>query len=103
MKKFIVFAFMAASLFADIKMSDSEMKNMKAAARAKLFAITKKQKIIQDTLTMMAKAETQRLHELEKKILTSMQSERLYKSVFEMTAKGYEGGIVSVFEHTLIS
>jgi outer membrane protein TolC len=28
-----------------------------------------------------------------------MQSERLYKSVFEMTAKGYEGGIVSVFEY----
>lgn len=73
--------------------------SMQASARAKLFAVTKKQKIIQDTLAMMAKAETQRLHELEKKILTSMQSERLYKSVFEMTAKGYEGGIVSVFEY----
>lgn len=73
--------------------------NMKAAARAKLLAITKKQKIIQDMLTMMAKAETQRLRELEKKISVSTQSERLYKSVFDMTAKGYENGVVSVFEY----
>ena len=33
MKKFIVFAFMAASLFADIKMSDSEMKKMGIALK----------------------------------------------------------------------
>lgn len=69
------------------------------ALRARLDALARKQKVLQDTLSIMAKMESQRVVELEKKIKNSIANEELYKSVFDMTAKGYEGGAVSLFEY----
>ncbi len=73
--------------------------NKIASLRARLDAVTRKQKVLQDTLSIMAKMESQRVVELEKKIKNSIANEELYKLVFDMTAKGYENGVVSLFEY----
>ena len=70
-----------------------------AALRTKLNTVLQKQKVLKDTLSIMADMEERRITDLEKKIKTSISNEQLYKNVFEMTTKGYEGGAVSLFEH----
>ncbi len=61
-------------------------------------AAIRKEQILQERLKLNAKAASEKIRKIQDLILSSQQSELQYKSLYEMTKKGFDGGALSLFE-----